>query len=74
MAVRAHGVGHERAHVLDLSGPAGIEERRVQVQVGVGPLDGCTPQRLHALVSRFATRLTVERPTRSPMSASVRLT
>ena len=50
VAVRAHGVGHERAHVLDLSGPAGIEERRVQVQVGVGPLDGCTPQRLHALV------------------------
>ena len=43
VAVRAHGVGHERAHVLDLSGPAGIEERRVQVQVGVGPLDGCTP-------------------------------
>ena len=51
-------------------GPSGHRGTRVQVQVGVGPLDGCTPQRLHALVESFATRLTVE-VLRSPMSASV---
>ena len=44
MTVRIHRVGHERAHVLDLPGPARIEERRVQIQIGVRPLDGCAPQ------------------------------
>ena len=42
-------------------GPSGHEERRPGTG-GVGPLDACTPQRLHALVG-FATG-TVERPTR----------
>ena len=44
MTVRIHRVGHERAHVLDLPGPARIKERRVQIQIGVRPLDGCAPQ------------------------------
>ena len=47
MTVRIHRVGHERAHVLDLPGPARIEERRVQIQIGVRPLDGCAPQRFY---------------------------
>ena len=50
MAVRTHRVSHERAHVLDFPGPAGIQERRVQVQVRLSPFDGCTPQRFHGLV------------------------
>ena len=48
MTVRIHRVGHERAHVLDLPGPARIEERRVQIQIGVRPLDGCAPQRFYS--------------------------
>ena len=37
---------------LPLAGPGGHADplQRREVQVGVGPLDGCTPQRLHALV------------------------
>ena len=48
MTVRIHRVGHERAHVLDLPGPARIEERRVQIQIGVRPFDGCAPQRFYS--------------------------
>ena len=72
MTVRIHRVGHERAHVLDLPGPARIEERRVQIQIGVRPLDGCAPQRFYGPIEPLRDpRLTVERPTRSPSSASV---
>ena len=56
VAVRAHGVGHEQRSRSRPFGPS-VEERRVQVQVGVG-LDGCTRSVCTPSSSRFATRLT----------------
>ena len=44
MTVRIHRVGHECAHVLDLPGPARIEERRVQIHA-------CRPSSSSFLVS-----------------------
>jgi len=45
-----NSVGQQRAHVLDLLRPAGIQERRVQVQIGVRPLDRRAAKPLDGLV------------------------
>ena len=53
VTLRAHCIRHERTHVLDFAGPAGVQERGVQVQIGVRPLDRRTAQPFHGLVEPF---------------------
>jgi hypothetical protein len=72
-SVGTDAVGDQGRDVLDGPGPSGIDKRGVQVQVRDGLGDGSRRNLSTSSSSRRVTRLTVERPTRLPRSASATL-